>query len=237
MDAYYKDEFTTLYHGDCLELLPSISNVALVIADPPYSFGLGSSIEHKAGSWHDLMNNSTFYMRWLAECRRATITQQGAVWVFNSWRSFPTLARAAADLKWRIESLLVWDKDWIAAGGPKGLRPSYELVALFCQAGFAMPNRGLPDIWTHPWGAVKPTGHPAEKPLALCERLVKESGKEGGTVLDPFAGSGTTLLAAKNAGRRAIGIEADERFCEMAVLRLNQGVLPFSKIGEENVIC
>jgi len=68
--------------------------------------------------------------------------------------------------------------------------------------------------------------HPTQKPIDLMERIVKTSSKEGGIILDPFMGSGTTLVAAKQLGRKAIGIEIEEKYCEIAVKRLGQGVLP-----------
>lgn len=223
---YYQDDASgiTIYHGDVFDVLPELSSVDLVIADPPYSFGMASTFsEGKAGSWGDMMNGARWYGSWLIECRRLTAARQGAAWVFNSWRSFPVLARAAMEAPWPIESLLVWDKQWIGPGGQRGLRPSYELVALFAQPDFQLANRGLPDIWQCQWSAIKPNGHPAEKPEALISRLIRESG--GGLILDPFMGSGTTLRAAKDLGRKAIGIEIEERYCEIAAKRMAQAVL------------
>ena len=84
-------------------------------------------------------------------------------------------------------------------------------------------NRGLPDIQWFKWSSQKPHGHPAEKPVHLMRWCVKHSPL--GVVLDPFMGSGTTLVAAKLEGRKAVGIELEERYCEIAAKRLAQGVL------------
>ena len=236
IEPYYQDANVRLFLGDCLDLLPSVvGSVDLVIADPPYTFGLASThAEQKAGAWADLMNNATWYAAWLRLVKERIDSRQGAAWVFNSWRSFPVLARAATLTGWPVESVLIWDKQWIGRGGQRGLRPSYEMVALMCHADFQLPNRGLPDIWPCQWSSRKPSGHPAEKPLALVSRLIAESvSGVGRTVLDPFAGSGTTLLAAKNAGFLAIGIEAEERYCELAANRLSQGVLPLNTATAE----
>lgn len=223
---YYESGGITIYHGDCLEVLDALSAVDLVVTDPPYTFGLASTFaEGKAGSWGDMMNNAHWYASWLGQCQRLTQNTSGAAWVFNSWRSFPVLAKAAMETPWPIESLLVWDKQWIGPGGQRGLRPSYELVALFAQPAFALADRGLPDIWQQQWSAIKPTGHAAEKPLQLMGRLIRESvDKDDAIILDPFMGSGTTLRAAKDAGHRAIGIEVEERWCEFAATRLAQEV-------------
>lgn len=221
---YYQDELVTLYHGDCREVLPSLSEIRLIVTDPPYVFGIASTAqEGKSGGWGDLMNSSVWYEAWLSEVKRLTSNASGAAWVFNSWRSFPVLARAAYGVGWPIESLLVWDKEWIGPGGSRGLRPSYELAALFVQPEFALSDRGLPDIWRSKWSSLKPNGHPAEKPVPLLAKLIRESG--GGTVLDPFCGSGSTLVAAKQENCCAIGVEIEERWCEVTARRLAQGQL------------
>jgi site-specific DNA-methyltransferase (adenine-specific) len=221
---YYDRDGITIYHGDCLDVLADLQSVDLVVTDPPYTFGLASTFsEGKAGSWGDMMNNAHWYASWLRECFRLTSARSGAAWVFNSWRSFPVLARAAMEAQWPVESLMIWDKEWIGPGGQRGLRPSYEVVALFAQPDFAIADRGLPDIWRCKWSAIKPSGHPAEKPVELVSRIITESG--GDLILDPFMGSGTTLRAAKDLGRKAIGIEIEERYCEIAVRRLSQEVL------------
>jgi site-specific DNA-methyltransferase (adenine-specific) len=230
---YYEDDRVTLYNGDCREIMPELSTVDLIVTDPPYSFGMASTFhEGKNGGWGDMMNAASFYALILEQCYRVTENRQGAVWMFNSWRSLPILARAAFEARWPITSLLVWDKQWIGPGGQQGLRPSYELVALFAHSVFSLENRGLPDIWPCQWSSQRPNDHPAEKPVALVERIIRESltpadccKTVGHTVLDPFAGSGTTLRAALNLGHKAVGIEIEERYCEIAAKRMSQSVM------------
>jgi DNA modification methylase len=119
--------------------------------------------------------------------------------------------------------VLTWDKgDWPGMGDltlPWG--PSTEEIYVL-GSGFTGKRGG--SIVRDP---SRPTGttalHPSEKPIGLMELLLRRCPL--GTVLDPFAGSGTTLVAAKNLGRRAIGIEIEERYCEIAACRLDQGVL------------
>jgi len=225
MRPYYQDAQVTIYHADSVEALASISeSFDLVIADPPYTTGIASFGEDtKASGWGDIMNSSHFNASWLRECYRLLANKQGAAWVFNSWRSLPVLVRASYEIKWPIKSVLVWDKEWIGPGGHQGLRPSYELAALFVHKEFAIANRSLPDIWRHKWSSKKPHGHPAEKPVSLVAQMVRESG--GRYVLDPFCGSGTTLVAAKLSGAKAVGIEIEERWCEVAAARLQQAVM------------
>jgi DNA modification methylase len=218
ISPYYQADGITLYHGDMREVLSDLDRVDLVVTDPPYVVGLASTTsEPKVGGWPDLMNAATWYSSWLAECRRLT-DPDGAVWVFNSWRSLPALSRAAYEARWPIQSLLVWDKQSIGPGW-RGLRPRYELVALFAHRRFGIADRTLTDVYPCRWPAGrKPTGHPAEKPVALLRHLIGISGAQ--VVLDPFAGSGSTLVAAKQLGCRAVGVEFEQRWCELAASRL-----------------
>lgn len=215
LKPYYEDNLVTIYHGDCGDVLPSLPDVQLIIADVPYSFGLNS--QDNGASWGDLMNAAQVYNGWLREFRRLTAAQKGAAWVFNSWRSFPVLARGANDAQWPITSLMVWDKGRMGAGPLRGLRPRYELCALFMHDGFKIQNRRLTDIWQETLPHRKPTGHKSEKPVSLISRIISESGSK--LVLDPFIGSGTTAVAAKQLGVKCIGIEIEEKWCEVAAKR------------------
>jgi len=233
MKPYYQDAQATIYNADSVEALCELrESFDLVVADPPYTTGISSFGEDtKASGWGDIMNSAHFNAAWLRECKRLLEGKQGAAWVFNSWRSLPVLARTSYEIQWAIKSVLVWDKEWIGPGGHQGLRPSYELAALFVHKAFAIADRGLPDIWRSKWSSVKPNGHPAEKPVALVGRMIRESGAQ--RVLDPFCGSGTTLEAAKQEGATAVGIEIEERWCEVAARRLQQGVLDFGTANNE----
>jgi len=219
---YYEQDGIVIYHGDCREILPHLPKVDLVLTDPPYGINTRSDGMGKISPWADLCNAAFWYADWLKMCQ-SRLKLDGCLWTFLNWRSMVTFQKASCDIAWPIESLLIWDKCWIGPGGMRGLRPSYEMVALFAMPGFSIENRGLYDIQRWKWSSIKPNGHPAEKPLQGLIWLANSSG--GDTILDPFMGSGTTLVAAKQLGRKAIGIEIEEKYCEIAVKRLGQGVL------------
>ena len=205
--------------ADCLDVLPTLpsGSVAHVITDPPYIIGAKSDGQGKLSPWADWTNAAVYFAAWMREVRRVS---RGAFWCFSSWRTLVTLQKAACDLRWPIESLLVWDKDWIGPGGPNGLRPSYELAALWCADDFGLSNRGLPDIVRVPWSSQKPNGHPAEKPEELLRLLVEWSAKPDDVILDPFMGSATCGVSAIRSGCRYIGIELDAAWAETSRERL-----------------
>ena len=114
---YYQNGGITIYHGDCREVCPLLPSVGMVVTDPPYVFGIASTFEEgKAGGWGDLMNSAGIYAGWLKTWAYLLRNSDGAAWVFNSWRSFPALARAAHEARWPIRSLLVWDKEKVRPG-------------------------------------------------------------------------------------------------------------------------
>lgn len=205
--------------------MPQLEPVNLVIADPPFNFTTASAGAGKLNPWADICNSSYWFNSWIKLAMARLAKHQGAIWQFCNWRTLPVVTKAVFESKSQIESLLVWDKDWIGPGGVRGLRPSYELVALICHDKFRIKDRGIYDIQKFPWSSLKPNGHPAEKPLNLVKWLITISGGE--SIIDPFMGSGTTLVAAKALGKRAIGIEMDIVWCERAKDRLAQEVLPF----------
>lgn len=228
-EPYYDEDGITIYHGDAMEILPTIrtSTVDAVITDPPYIIGAVSAgnMASKAGGWADMMNSALWFSTWYKQVDRV-LGPSGVFWTFCNWRSLPVVMRAAIDAQTPITSCAVWDKLWIGPGGIQGLRPSYEMIALLAKPDFAVVDRGVPDVIPHKVGSYKESGHPAEKPLGLVARLIEISSLvPGQLVVDPFLGSGTTAKAAKDARLRCIGIEAEERYCEMATARLGQGVM------------
>lgn len=235
MEPYYAGGSVTLYHGDALDIMPTLHPGAAhaVVTDPPYVIGAVSagSLASKSGGWADMMNSALWFTEWYKQVDRL-LRSDGSFWSFCNWRTLPVVMRAAIGARLPITSLMVWDKQWIGPGGSQGLRPSYELCALMAKPNFAVPDRGVPDIWRHRVGSYKPNGHPAEKPVELVERILTVADiKPGELVIDPFVGSGTTAIAARQLGIRCIAIEDDERWCELVASRLDQGVLDFGEVS------
>jgi DNA modification methylase len=226
---YYSDDSVTLYHGDALEILPTFTpgSTHLVLTDPPYVIGAVSAgnMSSKSGGWADMMNSAVWFAEWYKMAGRI-LRHDGSLWTFCNWRSLPVVMNASQRSGLPVTSMMVWDKKWIGPGGLQGLRPSYEMCALISKPGFAIPDRGVKDIWEHQVGSFKPNGHPAEKPVPLFRRIIETCVLPAdGVVVDPFAGSGTTGLAARECGRRSILIEAEEKYCDLIARRFAQDTI------------
>jgi len=207
-----------LHLGDCLDVMLTLGKVNAIIADPPYNFSTSQN-----GTKHELWTDAVNSSYWFSEVLKKEInlfdTYGGIIWHFLNWKTFISLQKAVFDNEQKIESILVWDKGWLGTGGQKGLRHTYELVALISINGAKLENRGLPDIWKHQ-NSSKRYFHPAEKPVSLIQKLVQET--PGEIILDPFMGSGTTGVACVQSGRQFIGIEINEKYFDIACRRIEK---------------
>lgn len=138
--------------------------------------------------------------------------------MFCDWRMLPSLAPAVESGGLRYRNVVVWDKG--SPGLGSGFRPEHELIMHYVKGRPRYYERGAANVIRI--GRVPPRRriHPTEKPVDLIRQIIRVVTPEGGTVLDPFAGSGSTLAAAVATGRNAIGIERDPAFCAAARLRL-----------------
>jgi site-specific DNA-methyltransferase (adenine-specific)/modification methylase len=223
-----KLEINQVYQGDCLELLGSAPIANAIIADPPYVMSLRSDGAGRL-NWADYVNYAYWFAGWIS-IARTRLEPDGCLWVFLNWRSVAIFQKVSFDINWSIESMLVWNKCRIGPSTAKGLRPAYELIALFAMPEFAISNRGIPDVQAFPLKRV--TEHPAEKPQQLIRFLIEHSTKEGDIVIDPFVGSGTTCVVAVQLDRNYIGIEQDLGWYEKARKRIDEAKIQHNKIKQ-----
>ena len=227
MTPYYSDDAVTIYHGDCLEVLPGLT-AEVLITDPPYGVNLVARQARNAGGGsHGVAPASTTYADDPDDValliREAiplalSIVQRGLIFTGTSmlWNYPPARAVGAVYLPagcgytpWGFQTsqpILYYGACPFLAHG-NGHRPN----------GF-VPKRAYP---------AETIDHPCPKPLEWMTWAVERVSLIGETVLDPFMGSGTTLRAAKTLGRKAIGVELSERYCEIAAKRMAQEVLDF----------
>jgi len=209
---YYSDDTVTIYHGDCRDILPALT-FDIVVTDPPYGVEIvkpdgqtGFSSRQAVSRRYRKVANDHIPLdpRWLTRYGRRQV-----IFGVDHFVAWPGPGR-----------LLIWDKRdgmgsnnfadvevaWDSKPGPSRLIRHKQLGMI----------ADLGDI---------PRVHPTQKPQSVMRWLVAACSEQTDTVCDPFMGSGTTLRAAKDLGRKAIGIELDESYCEIAVDRLAQGVL------------
>lgn len=242
MTPYYSDASVTIYHGDAFDLLHDLANVGAVVTDPPYSSGGAFRGDRAMSTTMKYVNSSTEAYRadfagdnrdqrafmawcsmWLNAARRAS--EPGAILCsFIDWRQLPTLTDAVQAGGWTWRNLATWWKPGIRM--QRGAFSGSAEYVVYATNGPATTDFD---------GAVQnvfrcaPVGdkeHIAEKPADVL-RWVMQVVPPASLVLDPFMGSGSTLRAAKDCGHRAIGIDVDERYCEIAARRMAQEVLDF----------
>jgi site-specific DNA-methyltransferase (adenine-specific) len=226
VQPYYEQDGITIYCGDCREVLPQTGTVDHVITDPPYS-----ETTHDGARTGDATNAGVLVD--FASVEASGVRDVLGLIRGRRWAVLTTDWQHVLPLKneppagWRFVRHGVWVKP---NGTPQftGDRPAqgWEAVAIL-HAGTKGRMRwnggGLPATWTHLKVA---SLHPTGKPEPLIAQWVEQFTDKGDLILDPFMGSGTTLVAAKRLGRRAIGIEINEKYCEIAAKRLAQAVLP-----------
>lgn len=222
MTIYYQDDLVTLHHGDCLEIDIWAIDGDVLVTDPPYgiSWKQGSNTARKSRPHKGIASDYDTSVR---ERALELWSDERPSIVFGSFRAPPPR---------RVRQTLVWKKpiDAGVVGSVIGYRTDIEAIYLRGPHERRNPSRSsviesrgnknsYMRINRQP-GSV----HPHAKPVSVLEQLVEWT---SGIVVDPFAGGGSTLLAARNLGRRAIGVELDERYCEIIARRLDQMALGF----------
>jgi site-specific DNA-methyltransferase (adenine-specific) len=221
MTPYYDDAGITIYHGDNRLVLPTLTVVDHVMTDPPYS-----DDTHTGARTGDLEGVLVDF----ASISSNIIRQTLELCQIRRWAVLTCDWQHVLPLKIHPPRGLVFVRHgiWVKPNPTPqftGDRPGqgFEAVAILHAEGRMRWNGGgLPAIWRD----LKVAGfHPTGKPEGLLQDWVKKFTDAGETILDPFMGSGTTLVAAKQLGRRAIGIELEEKYCEIAAKRLQQDYL------------
>jgi site-specific DNA-methyltransferase (adenine-specific) len=214
MKPYFQDDAVTIFHGDCRDILPLLDPVDLVLTDPPYGVSLNTNY---AKASRGPLSGAHDYPPVFGDEKPFDPSPLLAFPHIILWGANYYADKLPAQGQW-----LVWDKrDGIALNDQAD-----------CELAWTRGTKGtVPRIYRHLWnGMLKDSErdqrrvHPTQKPISLmlwCLGFFPNAH----TILDPFMGSGTTLRAAKDLGRKAIGIEIEERYCEIAAKRMAQGVL------------
>ena len=207
----YNESGITIYCGDCRDVLPHLEPVDLVLTDPPYGMNFRSN--HRYIKHENIFGDNELPIDIIKVLVK---TPLNASYIFCRWDNLSQMPPP--------KSVLAWVKqNWSMGDLEHEHGRQWEAICFYQLPGHKFLKR-IPDVIHN-----DRTGnnlHPTEKPLDLLMRLIDCN--EGQTILDPFMGSDTTLVAAKSLGRKAIGIEIEKSYCDVAVKRLQQEYLPFT---------
>lgn len=214
MSLYYEDEFVELHLGDC-RAIRGWTRADVLVTDPPYgmSYQSGRKAHTPIAGDGDLGVRDEVLTMW----------GERPALVFGTWKQ-PRPAN--------VRQMIVWDKRGGAGfSGDLGM-PWADITEEVYVLGSGWVGGRVPAIYsipTIPTQSAKRPDHPTPKPVGLMESLIEKC--PPGLIADPFAGSGATLIAARNLGRKAIGVELEEKYCELIVRRLSQQAFDFSTLG------
>lgn len=225
---------------DCIQGMQAIppSSVSLIFADPPYNLSgesyltvhAGRPVVCDKGEWDSIDNVYEFNRTWLSECVRV-LADDGTLWVSGTLHNHPSVGMALKDLgMWIINDVIWYKRNASPLMARNRFAPSTELIWVAAKSkryffnydAAKTMNEGkqMRNLWEIKAEKHK-TKHPAEKPETLLTRIIKIGSQEGGLVLDPFMGSGTTGVVANRLGRNFIGFETNPEYFEIASQRIN----------------
>lgn len=210
MMPYYEGNGVTLYHGDCREILPSLPKVGLILTDPPYAIGAGR------GEWSA---TAAVAIGLHEAAKRLLKTGSMLAFTTTSGRGIEFTQGAVAG-KLPFNRILIWSK---TDGNSRALSPwNWDSVAIMLFGRAPKERTGLSSVFNTPARYEKLSNHPAELPDGLAEWLYAPFDSQDLITIDPFCGTGRLLEPAVRRGRRVIGVEISEAYCEVAAKRLQR---------------
>ena len=220
---YYQDEWATIYHGDCREVLLELEPVDLVLTDPPYGVGLGRA---------NNLAKSNGYGGHLSKQGYGTYAdtyEEFIVEIIPRLNAFIDFADRAVvfsgpHIHEQKKPAAIGGIYHPAAAGRTPWGSKNFLPILFYGNPPSLVGTHRPTVFQSS-ANTEVNGHPCPKPIAWLKWLISTYALAADTILDPFMGSGTTLRAAKDLAIKSIGIEIEEKYCEIAVKRLRQEIL------------
>lgn len=215
----------TIIHGDSLTVLRQMEaeSVDAIITDPPYGIDY-----HTKGTGASIQNDKAPFIWFLYDAFRVLksgASGQGTLICFTRWDVEQTFIDAMKLAGFQVKSEVIWDKVMHGMGDCKAqFAPTHENVVFAIKGKFCFPGHRPKDVVSFKKLSSTQMIHPTEKPVGLLASLITSVTKPGDLILDPFAGSGSTLVAAKKTGRRFIGVELDGEYFEKAQRRIEEAV-------------
>lgn len=211
-------------HGDCLTVLRQMEpdSVDMVITDPPYGVDYQSNrpkSKDPSAKFKKIANDKTPFIWWLYDAFRV-LREGGGVLCFSRWDVQQVFMDAMEIAGFSVKSVLVWDREVHGMGDLKGnFAPRYDTCIFATKGRYLLPGKRPADVIRSQRLNGAELVHPNEKPIDLLRQLVEATTEPGALILDPFAGSGSTLTAAAMTGRQYIGVELDAEYHAIAQQR------------------
>lgn len=213
-----------LLKGDCLELMKGIpdGSIDMILTDPPYGMDYQSNRRVKTEKFRKMENDET--LKWLDDFATQSfrvMKENTSAYIFCSWHNVD-LFKQAFQQKFKIKNIIVWVKNNHGSGDLKGAyAPKHEFIIFMHKGRSLFRGKRVPDVVNIDKVTPSKMTHPTEKPIGINELFIKNNSDENSVILDPFMGSGSTGVAAKNLNRDFIGIELDEEYFKIAEKRIN----------------
>ena len=255
---------TKVINGDCFTAMDEMISQGLkfdmIFADPPYFLSnggitcqSGKMVKVDKGDWDASQGselNHEFNTEWIRRCRDL-LAEHGTLWVSGTMHVIYSVGFAMQQLEMKILNNVTWQKPnppphlagryfthstetilWARKNEKAKHKYNYSLMKEL------NGGKQMKDVWTFtaPGKIEKSEGkHPTQKPLVLLDRIIRASTDEGDTILDPFLGSGTTIVAALLAGRNSVGIEQEKEYCELSKKRIMWAIKEFDSPKQEGL--
>lgn len=224
-EPYYTDGRATIYHGDCLSVLRGLKDktVDSIVTDPPFKLSQAYSANVDSDN---VIGVSSI---WPAALEMLRVARPGALAaVFYDMRILPLALEAFRWAGWKYLRGLTFYRRWGNAHKLHGWMSTSDFILIFTKPGdqpqFFGPYRH--DVYTKSQPELFDAGHPAQKPIEAMRHLIQNITPLGGMTLDPYMGSGSSIVAAMQGGFKSIGVDRSEEYCSIAAARLAQEVLP-----------
>jgi DNA modification methylase len=227
-EPYYHDEQygITIYHADCRDILPHLPKVDLVLTDPPYNVSTDNIkkgngfLRQNFGEWDKDYHPQDFISR-------LNLSENGQIYAFSGDGLIGEYHKIFNERFGFYKLLIIWRSNPCPQFRKRTFVTNHQFINWTRQGkyifNFAYQN-DMHTCFQYSFNENK-FGHPNQKDKNVLQKLIKLSSNGGQLILDPYMGSGSTLVAAKQLGRKAIGIEIEKKYCDIAIDRLRQGML------------
>lgn len=222
-DPSKKNDKYDLYHGSCLDYIPTLqdASIDLLLTDPPYGMDFKSGWVDKSKIQNDKIEDTTILFESVLSSVKSKLKNDAHIYIFGNIYYMEDI-KPIIEKYYKLENIIIWDRKIIGMGNLKSYGPSFDVI-YFCSNLKWKDLNGVRERDILQFERVSPSNlkHPTEKPLDLLKFLIKKSSKENDTILDPFAGGGSTIIAGMELNRNVKASEIEEQYVRLIRSKIN----------------